>query len=159
MRHDDTSIRSRVSAPISHLTQPFPPCCHGTTVNMLLTQMKWYYWVSNTGLSVSIKILAHHCYRSVSGGCAEGMRCWIDLCLSKQPSDWQAIQLSGSEKERNTIITSIISHSARFCCQTLSLLSKWALFFLLLFYLLWWASTNMKNKCPLADFKGATAGT
>lgn len=53
----------------------------------------------------------------------------ICVCLSKQPSDWQAIQLSGSEKERNTIITSIISHSARFCCQTLSLLSKWALYF------------------------------
>lgn len=63
----DTGIRSRVSTRISHLTQTFPPCCHGATVNMLLTQMKRYYWPSLSGLSVSIKILAHHGYRSVSG--------------------------------------------------------------------------------------------
>lgn len=130
MRHDDTSIRSRVSAHISHLTQPFPPCCHGTTVNMLLTQMKRYYWVSLTGLSVSIKILAHHSYVSVSGGMCGGHETldW-SVCAWANSPDWQAIQLSGSEKERNTIIISIISHSAPFCCQTLSLLRKWALCF------------------------------
>lgn len=94
------------------------------------------------------------------GRWAEGLIC---VRLSKQSSDWQAIQLSGSEKERKTIITSIISHSSTFCCQTLSLLSKWALNFCWISLISYdgpaptW-KTNAPPPPP-ADFKGATAGS
>lgn len=92
---------------------------------------KWgeFIWFPLSGLSLSIKILPHHSCRSVSWEMREWDAGLICARLSKQSSDWQAIQLSGSETEWKIIITSIISHSSTFCCQTLSLLSKWALYF------------------------------
>lgn len=126
---------------------------------------KWgeFIWFPLSGLSVSIKILPHHSYRSVSWEMREWDAGLICARLSKQSSDWQAIPLSGSETEWKIIITSIISHSSTFCCQTLSLLSKWALYF-------HWKSLicydgpapTWKTNAffpPPADFKGATAGS
>lgn len=129
---------------------------------------KWgeFIWFPLSGLSLSIKILPHHSYRSVSGEMREWDAGLICVRLSKQSSEWQAMQLSGSETERKAIITSIISHSSTFCCQTLSLLSKWASYFHWYFLICYdGPAPTWKTKgflfffFPPADFKGAAAGS
>lgn len=101
----------------------------------LLSICSWHKWSDIIGLPSQASVCQSKSWLMavIDQSVGDVWREWdaglIRVRLSKQTSDWQAIQLSGSEKERNTIITSIISHFHTFCCQTLSLLIRWALYF------------------------------
>lgn len=128
MQLDDTTSalpRSQFPTYISHLTQTFPPGCYLCCCQYVIDTNEVTLCDSPllSPRRVNQKLFmdpTQHRYRSLCGEEQRkeqisllGILGLICVWLSQQSADWQAIQLSGSEKERKTIIISIISPSLR----------------------------------------------
>lgn len=118
-------LLSQLPTNISHLTQTFPPGCYLRCCQYVIDTNEVTLCGAHllSPRRVNQKLLTdptEHRYRSLGGeeqrkgGDISSRNTCIDcVWLSQRLPDWQAIQLSGSKKERKTIIISIISPSPR----------------------------------------------
>lgn len=122
-------LRSQFPANISHLTQTFPPgylCCCQYAPDTNEVALCDFRHLSPQCVNQKLPTdSTQHRYRSLGGKeriSLPGILWLICARLSQQSPDWQAIQLSGSEKERKTIIISITSPSPAFLRQSFALM-------------------------------------
>lgn len=134
MQFDDTTsalICSQSPTNNSDLTQTFSPGCYLWSCQYIIDTNK--VTLRGSGSPLCQSNITHgpvqQRYRSVRGeGRLKKQICLLEILrlicmwLSQLPSDWQAIQLSGNEEERKTIIISIISPSPAFLCRSSALL-------------------------------------
>lgn len=122
-------LRSQFPANISHLTQTFPPgylCCCQYVPDANEVALCDFRRLSPRRVNQKLPTdSTQHRYRSLGGKekiSLLGILWLICVRLSQQSPDWQAIQLSGSEKERKTIIISITSPSPAFLRRSFALM-------------------------------------